>query len=54
MVTARKIAEIPQPMYVIKVRMVLWRRLVIGCLERSFMKEMPPKSVIILMNNNKT
>lgn len=48
---ARKIAEIPQPMYVMKVRMVLWTRLVIGCLERSFMKEMPPKSVIILISN---
>lgn len=35
-VAARKIAEIPQPMYVIKLRMVAWRRLVRGSLERSW------------------
>lgn len=38
--TARKIAEIPQPIYVIKVRMVAWRRLVIGSLERSCKKSL--------------
>lgn len=34
-VAARKMAEIPPPMYVIKLRMVAWRRLVMGSLERS-------------------
>lgn len=34
----RKMAEIPQPIYVIKVRMVAWRRLVRGSLERSCKK----------------
>lgn len=34
-VAARKMAETPQPMYVIKLRMVAWRRLVMGSLERS-------------------
>lgn len=41
--TARKIAEIPQPIYVIKVRMVAWRRLVIGSLERSCKKSKKKK-----------
>lgn len=34
-VTDRKIAETPQPIYVMKVRMVAWTRLVRGSLERS-------------------
>lgn len=33
--TDRKMAEIPQPIYVMKVRMVAWTRLVRGSLERS-------------------
>lgn len=38
-VTDRKMAEIPQPMYVMKVRIVFWRGLIIDCLERSCKKE---------------
>lgn len=34
-VTDRKMAETPQPIYVMKVRMVAWTRLVRGSLERS-------------------
>lgn len=34
-VTERKMAETPQPMYVINVRIVDWMGSVIGCLERS-------------------
>lgn len=37
-VMARKMAEIPQPIYVMKVRMVAWTRLIIGSLERSCTK----------------